>query len=57
MLDLMEANERRLTSYRTASFAWAERWPALSREMERLLLLEAHALIVSRASGVLPEQI
>ncbi len=57
MLDLMEANERLLASYRVAASAWAECWPELSRETERLPLVEAHALIVSRATGVLPERI
>jgi hypothetical protein len=57
MLDLIEANERRLQAYRTASGKWAESWPALSRELERLPLAKAHALMLSRASGVLPERV
>jgi hypothetical protein len=57
MLDLIEANERRLDAYRSASSTWAERWPSLSRELERLPLPEAHALMVTRATGVLPERI
>lgn len=55
MLDLMEVNERRLESYRAASSAWAARWPTLARELETLPLPAAHALMVSRAIGVLPE--
>ncbi len=57
MLDLMEANERRLAQYRTASSAWADGWTQLSRELARLPLVEAHALMVSRAAGVLPERV
>lgn len=57
MLDLMEENERRLTVYRAASSDWAERWPALAREFASVPLHEAHARIVARASGVLPERI
>ena len=57
MLDLMELNERRLNSYRAASSAWAASWPALSRELEELPLVEAHALMLSRASGLLPERV
>lgn len=57
MLDLIEANERRLAAYGAASSAWREQWPLLSREIERLPLPEAHALMVTRATGVLPERI
>jgi hypothetical protein len=57
MLDLIEANERRLTAYGEASSNWAELWPSLSREMERLPLSAAHALMVARAAGALPERI
>ncbi len=57
MLDLMEINERRLEAYRAASSAWAASWPALSRELERVPLMEAHALVQSRAAGVLPERV
>jgi len=55
MLDLMEENEDRLAAYRTASSAWAEDWPTLSRELQGRPLLEAHAVLVERAAGVLPE--
>ena len=57
MLDLMEENERRLAAYRAASSAWAEGWPALSRELQARPLLEAHALLCERAAGLLPERI
>jgi hypothetical protein len=55
MLDLMELSERRLAAYRSAASAWAERWPALARELEDLPLSEAHARMAAEAAGVLPE--
>lgn len=57
MLDLMEENERRLAAYRSASTAWAEGWPALSRELQARPLLEAHGLLCQRAAGLLPERV
>lgn len=57
MLDLMEVNERRLVAYGAAAAAWADRWPSLSRELERVPLLGAHARMVACAAGVLPERI
>jgi hypothetical protein len=57
MLDLMEVNERRLDAYRAASAAWGSVWLELSREMDRLPLREAHALMIERAQGVLPERV
>ncbi len=57
MLDLMELDERRLAAYGAASSAWADRWPSLSRELERMSLLEAHARMVDRAAGVLPDRV
>ena len=56
MLDLMEADERRLSAYRAASSAWAERWPARAREIEGLPLLEAHAKMVAESRRGLPER-
>ncbi len=57
MFDLMEENERRLSAYRKASARWAEVWPSLAAEMERLPLLDAQARMVASAAGVLPERI
>jgi hypothetical protein len=57
MLDLMEVNERRLAAYGAASSTWADRWLALSRELERTPLVEAHARMVACATGVLPERL
>jgi hypothetical protein len=57
MLDLMEADERRLAAFRAVSAAWAEAWPALARELEGSTLLEAHAKITERALGLLPGRV
>jgi hypothetical protein len=54
MLDLMEQDERRLQAYREASSAWAEVWPELSRAVEGLPLLQAHARMTARAAELLP---
>jgi len=54
MLDMMEADERRLASYQAAASAWAGIWPGLAHEIEGLPLLEAHARLIERAEGVLP---
>jgi hypothetical protein len=57
MLDLMEQVEERLSAYRVASMAWAERWQALERELEGLPLAEAHARIVASAERLLPREV
>jgi hypothetical protein len=54
MLDLMEQDERRLAAYREASSAWADLWPALTRELDALPLRQAHARMTARAEGILP---
>jgi hypothetical protein len=51
---LMRADEDRLSKYGRAAEAWAALWPRVQREIEALPLAEAHALVVSRAAGVLP---
>lgn len=51
---LIRADEERLSKYALASEAWAALWPRVQREIEGLSLPEAHALVVSRAAGVLP---
>jgi hypothetical protein len=51
---LMRVNEERLARYLAASQAWADIWPDVQREIERLSLPDAHNLIISRAEGVLP---
>lgn len=57
MLDLVEADERRLSRYREAASSWSAHWPVLSRELESMPLLEAHEHIVARAEGLLPENL
>lgn len=51
---LIRADEERLAKYALAAEAWAALWPRVQREIEELSLPEAHALVVSRAAGVLP---
>ncbi|HXU32677.1 MAG TPA: hypothetical protein VN851_19075 [Thermoanaerobaculia bacterium] len=50
----MRVNEERLGQYLTAAAAWREMWPEVQREIEGLPLPEAHAVVTSRAEGVLP---
>jgi hypothetical protein len=57
MLDLIEANEKRVAAYRSAAEAWAQRWISLSRELEGVPLPRAHARILACAQGVLPEKV
>src|SRR5262249_52673963 len=57
MLDLIELNERRLAAYRPASATWADVWPPLSRELERVPLREAHARVLAAAADVLPTRV
>lgn len=51
---LIHANERRLESYRRAAAGWAAIWPSVQREIEGARLGAAHAIVVERATGVLP---
>ncbi len=51
---LMRANEERLARYLSASRAWSEQWPRVAKEVAGRPLAEAHAIVVSRAEGVLP---
>jgi hypothetical protein len=51
---LMRANESRLLIYREAMQAWTEGWPGLAAEIAECPLMEAHAIVVARAEGVLP---
>ncbi|OHB65266.1 MAG: hypothetical protein A2Y76_08725 [Planctomycetes bacterium RBG_13_60_9] len=44
----------RLAKYLEAAKPWAAAWPELSRQMEGLVLPEAHRLMVQRAEGLLP---
>lgn len=47
-------NEERLAIFQQAMQPWAEIWPEVSAEVTGLPLLEAHAIVVERAEGVLP---
>lgn len=51
---LMRVNEERLARYLKAAAPWREMWPEVQREIEGLPLLEANAIVTSRAEGVLP---
>ncbi len=51
---LMRINEERLARYQAAAEPWAKLWPDVQRQMEGLLLLDAHCVLTSRAEGVLP---
>ncbi len=54
---LIRKNEQRLQRHAEASQRWKELWPEVSREIEGKPLLEAHAIIVEAATGVLPFRI
>jgi hypothetical protein len=54
--ELIRANEARLAAYEEAAERWAALWPQVERETRGLALLDAHALIVTRAEAVLPFQ-
>lgn len=51
---LMRANEQRLQAYLTAAEAWAAAWPSVAAAVDARPLEEAHEMMVSQATGVLP---
>ena len=51
---LMHANEARLSRYMRAAEAWEAEWPSVDRAISGLPLPEAHEIVVSRATNVLP---
>lgn len=51
---LIHANESRLEAYIEAAQGWAKMWPQVEKEVQGCPLLEAHHIIVTRSSGVLP---
>ncbi len=53
--ELMRINEVRLVRYRDAAAAWQQLWPSVARECDATPLPVAHAILVARATGVLPE--
>ncbi|MBI1870558.1 MAG: hypothetical protein HYS07_05110 [Chlamydiae bacterium] len=51
---LIHANEARLEAYMKAAEEWSKMWIQVEKEVRGYPLLEAHHLIATRASGVLP---
>ncbi|MBN1575688.1 MAG: hypothetical protein JW913_04000 [Chitinispirillaceae bacterium] len=51
---LIHANERRLERYSSAAERWAEIWNEVEKETAGLSLMDAHAIIKEKASGILP---
>jgi len=51
---LIRADEERLACYQEAAEAWAEAWREVAQRIAGLPLPQAHAVVVSRAEGVLP---
>jgi hypothetical protein len=54
---LIRADEDRLKAYMTAASPWADVWPETQRILAGLPLKLAHAHMVERAAGLLPQQI
>ena len=54
---MMRRNEARLAAYMKAAQNWYANWPQLSRELDALPLLQAHEIIVKRASALLPVRV
>ena len=52
--DSIRSHEVRLSSYAAAAARWHELWPSVAAEIAGLSLTKAHAVIVERASTVLP---
>jgi len=51
---LMHTNERRLEQYSSAAESWAKTWKEMEKETSGLSLMEAHRIIVKRATDILP---
>jgi hypothetical protein len=51
---LMRLNEARLARYLAAARPWGREWPRLARTLEGLPLPEAHAMMVEKATALLP---
>ena len=51
---LMHANEKRLKRYSLAAERWAEAWKEVEKEIASLSLMDAHKIIVERATAKLP---
>jgi hypothetical protein len=52
--DLIHKNEKLLMKYMKAAEGWAKAWKDVEKKIFKLSLIEAHAVIVNRALGVLP---
>ena len=50
----IRVNQDRLARYRRAAAGWAAAWPEIAREIGALTLRAAHAVVTSRAEGLLP---
>jgi hypothetical protein len=53
-IELMLADEERLSDYKQAAGKWSAVWPELRRRIADRPLLEAHDIVVESAEGVLP---
>jgi len=55
--DSIRNHEARLSSYVAAAARWYELWPSVAAEIVELSLTEAHAVVVERATTVLPTSV
>ncbi len=53
-IELMLADEERLSAYMQVAKEWSAAWPEVRRRIAGLPLPEAHGIMVERAEGVLP---
>lgn len=56
-IELIQADEDRLSAYTRAAEDWAAAWPEVRRRTHALPLIEAHATMVEAAADVLPFQV
>jgi len=54
---LMRQDKERLQLYASAATEWAQKWKEIEDRISSLPLLEAHALMVAEATGVLPTSV
>lgn len=52
--EMMRINEKRLQSYMESAERWLGVWAAVHAETKGLSLLDAHKIIIEKASSVLP---
>ncbi len=53
-IELIQADEERLSAYRQAAEGWAAAWPEVRRRTGALPLIEAHGAMLEAAADVLP---